>query len=351
MLQGDPRRLTTKRKTLLHRHSSTSRSCRSSARLLVFTCLHESVFYTTVRLLAPTSALVLEHLSRSARDRVTQSLSQAQLQNAMRRPAVEVIMCMITRDFSVISIDVTSLSFSLSLSLSLSPSLCTIATHKKSLPHNIPSASGPGIIVHCSVLLPTTISINFWLTIPDFDGFPRFPANDIFLKRQNAGSEHWYLASCIVDVLCENQIGVLPTACLSSCSECLQSAPERVPWSVVVSRRCTLSNKLCRSVHFPNREVGPPGDSPSLFVHVVWTKGQAQFHTFRAVVCLVHAGGWPSVGSFASEFNLLARKAIVLKQSLDFIFAALSCRWVSGKRGLSSKRTSFGMSGDTWPKA
>ena len=44
--------------------------------------------------------------------------------------AVEVIICMITRDFSVISIDVTGVSLSLSLSLS-----------QKSLTHNIGSAS------------------------------------------------------------------------------------------------------------------------------------------------------------------------------------------------------------------
>ena len=54
--------------------------------------------------------------------------------------AVEVIICMITRDFSVISIDVTSVSLSLSLSLSLYFS-------QKSLTHNIGSASALPIIL------------------------------------------------------------------------------------------------------------------------------------------------------------------------------------------------------------
>ena len=52
--------------------------------------------------------------------------------DALGLRAVEVIICMITRDFSVISIDVTGVSLSLSLSLSLS---------QKSLTHNIGSAS------------------------------------------------------------------------------------------------------------------------------------------------------------------------------------------------------------------
>ena len=39
--------------------------------------------------------------------------------DALGRRAVEVIICMITRDFSVISNDVTGVSLSLSLSLSL----------------------------------------------------------------------------------------------------------------------------------------------------------------------------------------------------------------------------------------
>ena len=40
--------------------------------------------------------------------------------DALGLRAVEVIICMITRDFSVISIDVAGVSLSLSLSLSLS---------------------------------------------------------------------------------------------------------------------------------------------------------------------------------------------------------------------------------------
>ena len=55
------------------------------------------------------------------------------------RRAVEVIICMITRDFSVISIDVTGVSLSLSLSLSLYYS-------QKSLTHNIGNASAFPII-------------------------------------------------------------------------------------------------------------------------------------------------------------------------------------------------------------
>ena len=57
--------------------------------------------------------------------------------DAFGRRAVEVIICMITRDFSVISIDVRGVSLSLSLSLSLS---------QKSLTHNIGSASALPII-------------------------------------------------------------------------------------------------------------------------------------------------------------------------------------------------------------
>ena len=56
--------------------------------------------------------------------------------DALGLRAVEVIICMITRDFSVISIDVTGVSLSLSLSLS-----------QKSLTHNIGSASALPIIL------------------------------------------------------------------------------------------------------------------------------------------------------------------------------------------------------------
>ena len=58
--------------------------------------------------------------------------------DALGLPAVEVIICMITRDFSVISNDVTGVSLSLSLSLS-----------QKSLTHNIGSASALPIIRFC----------------------------------------------------------------------------------------------------------------------------------------------------------------------------------------------------------
>ena len=53
--------------------------------------------------------------------------------NAFGLRAIEVIICMITRDFSLISIDVTGISLSLPLSLSLSLSLST--THKSHSPH------------------------------------------------------------------------------------------------------------------------------------------------------------------------------------------------------------------------
>ena len=61
------------------------------------------------------------------------------------RRAVEVIICMITRDFSVISIDVTGVSLSLSqASLSLS-----LYYSQKSLTHNIGNASAfPIILTH-----------------------------------------------------------------------------------------------------------------------------------------------------------------------------------------------------------
>ena len=63
-------------------------------------------------------------------------------QNATRRRAVEVIICMITRDIKMILTDVTRVSLSLSLPLSLS----LYYYSQKSLTHNIPGASAPGII-------------------------------------------------------------------------------------------------------------------------------------------------------------------------------------------------------------
>ena len=97
---------------LPHRRSSITRPCcsieRSSAQLLVFTCT-------------------------SKFERSTGS-SESDAVDALGLCAVEVIICMITRDFSVISM--TSQA-SLSLSLSLS---------QKSLTHNIGSASALPII-------------------------------------------------------------------------------------------------------------------------------------------------------------------------------------------------------------
>ena len=70
--------------------------------------------------------------------------------DALGLRAVEVIICMITRDFSVISIDVTGVSLSLSLSLSLcvcvSISLSLSTTHKSHSRRIIGSASALPII-------------------------------------------------------------------------------------------------------------------------------------------------------------------------------------------------------------
>ena len=93
-------RLTSERKAYTsHRHSSITRPL-PAARALK----HQ----------AP--CLIHEHSTSSERV------------DALGLRAVEVIICMITRDFSVISIDVTGVSLSLSLS-------------QKSLTHNIGSAS------------------------------------------------------------------------------------------------------------------------------------------------------------------------------------------------------------------
>ena len=79
-------RLTSERKaSTFHRHSSITRPCCSSAQAP--SCL---------------SLDALEHSTGSERV------------DAFGQPAVEVIICMITRDFSVISIDVTGVSLSLS---------------------------------------------------------------------------------------------------------------------------------------------------------------------------------------------------------------------------------------------
>ena len=100
-------RLTSERKAS---HSSITRPCCSSAQAPSSLSLH---------------AHALEHstLSRQAQNASTCSL--------LGRRDVEVIICMITRDFSVISNDVTGVSLSLSLSLSLLPLLLllTKVTH------------------------------------------------------------------------------------------------------------------------------------------------------------------------------------------------------------------------------
>ena len=115
MVLGDPRHAHQRTQSfhfaLPHRHSANTRPCCSSAQSpsSLSTSLH-----------------ALKH-STSGSERV----------DALGRRAVEVIICMITRDFSVISNDVTGVSLSLSLSLSLS---------QKSLTHNIGSASALPII-------------------------------------------------------------------------------------------------------------------------------------------------------------------------------------------------------------
>ena len=72
--------------------------------------------------------------------------SESERVDALGRRAVEVIICMITRDFSVISNDVTGVSLSLSLSLS-----------QKSLTHNIGSASALPIISSTVTRPPSSI--------------------------------------------------------------------------------------------------------------------------------------------------------------------------------------------------
>ena len=81
---------------------------------------------------APSSLSLQCHALRSSSARQAQTLG---------RRAVEVIICMITRDFSVISMT-SQASLSLSLSLSLS-----IYLSQKSLTHNIGSASALPIII------------------------------------------------------------------------------------------------------------------------------------------------------------------------------------------------------------
>ena len=142
---------------------------RSSAKLLVFTIMHSNtrqalnastrsvyakwywVIHGTLTierkirfpsLLINHSTLLLERSSAELLVFITimhsntrQALNYSERVDAFGRRAVEVIICMITRDFSVISIDVRGVSLSLSLSLS-----------QKSLTHNIGSASALPII-------------------------------------------------------------------------------------------------------------------------------------------------------------------------------------------------------------
>ena len=115
MVLGDPRHAHQRAQSfhfaLPHRHSANTRPCCSSAQApsSLSTSLH-----------------ALKHSTGSERV------------DALGRRAVEVIICIITRDFSVISNDVTGVSLSLSLSLS-----------QKSLTHNIGSASALPIIRDC----------------------------------------------------------------------------------------------------------------------------------------------------------------------------------------------------------
>ena len=100
-------RLTSERKAYTsHRHSSITRPL-PAARALK----HQ----------APSLIHVHEHSTGSERvDALTLGLR-----------AIEVIICMITRDFSVISVDVTGVSLSLSLSLSLPLTKVTHAQYRK----------------------------------------------------------------------------------------------------------------------------------------------------------------------------------------------------------------------------
>ena len=128
MVLGDPRHAHQRTQSfhfaLPHRHSANTRPCCSSAQApsSLSTSLH-----------------ALKHSTGSERV------------DALGRRAVEVIICMITRDFSVISNDVKGVSLSLSLSLSLPLS-------QKSLTHNIGSASALPITRRAAQSLVMTTS-------------------------------------------------------------------------------------------------------------------------------------------------------------------------------------------------
>ena len=126
-------------------NQSLNPAAQAPSSLSLHACMDQ---FSTVRFLAPTSAL--KHFSRSACDRVTQSLSQTRgccvpcdAQNATCRRAVEVIIVNHAWSLAISGWYRSTSQASLSLSLSLSLS----TTHKKTLTHNIPGASAPGIIM------------------------------------------------------------------------------------------------------------------------------------------------------------------------------------------------------------
>ena len=131
MVLGDPRHAHQRTQSfhfaLPHRHSANTRPCCSSAQApsSLSTSLH-----------------ALKHSTGSERV------------DALGRRAVEVIICMITRDFSVISNDVTGVSLSLSLSLS-----------QKSLTHNIGSASALPIIPSNAMSWKVPTKSNHWSVV------------------------------------------------------------------------------------------------------------------------------------------------------------------------------------------
>ena len=134
MVLGDPRHAHQRTQSfhfaLPHRHSANTRPCCSSAQApsSLSTSLH-----------------ALKHSTGSERV------------DALGRRAVEVIICTITRDFSVISNDVTGVSLSLSLSLS-----------QKSLTHNIGSASALPIIRASLFLAPVWFRLYFCWVFSSF---------------------------------------------------------------------------------------------------------------------------------------------------------------------------------------
>ena len=126
MLLGDPRQPDQRTQSFNFSntiHQSLDPTAQAPRSILVFTCLHESVFYI------PLSCT--NGRTRAIEYCFTQSLSPAQ--NATRRRAVEVI---IIHDHSRFQLVIDRRHKRLSLS----------TTHEKSLTHNIPGASASGII-------------------------------------------------------------------------------------------------------------------------------------------------------------------------------------------------------------